>query len=401
MIEDQEKHKASIKTLKEYNYQLPKSLIASYPHPERSKSRLLVYQMNKATGKATILNKQFCDLPCFLKKNDLLIYNDTRVSWRRLKLQRANKKILSVLFLKKLEDNRWLCLLRDRTKLKKGEVLSYADANQTKPRKSHDESHDESQNESQDGNYNKMQLAKRIEFIFDGSHSMIESLLIPVQRNSTKAGWPKTNDAEDYFFNFGETPIPPYLKRPSNLIDRERYQTIYATGKWSVAAPTAGLHFSLDLLDAIKKKGSKIEALNLEIGYGTFAPLKKENFSENKLHSEDYYLSHKLAKLLNQNIKSRKIAVGTSTLRALESNFRKNKQRFKSGKDSTRLFLKPPENIITTDGLITNFHLPESSLLMLISSYIGSREETLRVYDYAIKEKYRFFSYGDAMLILR
>ena len=389
MIEDEKKHKASIETLKAYNYQLPESLIASYPHTERSKSRLLVYQMNKTTGKAMILNKQFCDLPYFLKENDLLIYNDTRVSWRRLQLQRANKKILSVLFLKELEDNRWVCLLRGKAKLKKGEVLSYADANQANTR------------QNNDGNDDRMQLAKKIEFIFDGSHSIIESLLVPVQRNSTKAGWLKEGDAEDYFFRYGETPIPPYLKRSSELIDRERYQTIYAKGKWSVAAPTAGLHFSLDLLDAIKKKGSNIEALNLEIGYGTFAPLKKENFSENKLHSENYYLSHKLAQLLNQNIKGRKIAVGTSTLRALETNFRKNKRTFKSGKDSTRLFLKPPENIITTDGLITNFHLPESSLLMLISSYIGSREETLRVYDYAIKEKYRFFSYGDAMLILR
>ena len=362
-----------LKALEDYYYDLPQELIASYPHPQRDASRLLVLQPGKMPE---IQDQKFYELVNFLKSEDLLIVNNTRVSSRRIRLERKSGALLPVLFLEDLSDKKWSCLLPSKRKLHEGERLFLS----------------ENQNAS----------SKKIEFIFFGTPNKDKrSRLLPVLAGSQKAAWNNTEEAELFFSQYGEIPLPPYLKREVDEADKEFYQTIYAKKSGSAAAPTAGLHFSEDLLLAVQTKGVQIEGLELEIGYSTFTPLEKENFSLNKLHKENYSIPLQLAETLNAKKKGRVIAVGTTTLRALEANFQSHSGKFTSGRFSTDLFLKPPDRIHSIDGLITNFHLPGSSLLLLVSAYTGNPKIVLKAYQHAVQKRYRFFSYGDAMLILK
>ncbi len=367
--------------LESYNYKLPKELIASYPYPKRDACRLLHFESetkynNVITKK--LYDKKFTDLKDIFKEGDLLILNNTRVSHRRVELQRSNGNKLTVLFLEPLEGQKWSCLLAGKRKLKINERL-FLSAIQK---------------------YSE----KKIEFIFLKTPPKVkQSYLLPVLGGSEIPAWNSIIDAEYFFNQYGEPPLPPYLKREASRFDEKFYQTVYANKKAkSVAAPTAGLHFSQALLEEIQTKGVQIENIELEIGYGTFTPLQKENFFQNRLHKENYYLTDHLAKILNKKRNKRVIAVGTTTLRALETNFQDNKGKFVSGQFTTNLFLKPPDHVYTTDGLLTNFHLPASSLLLLVAAYLGNNiPNILEIYQHAIKNKYLFFSYGDAMLIFR
>ena len=383
-----------IEELKDYDYFLPQELIASYPSPQRSNSRLLVYRARKKPP--SIEDRRFYELADILKKGDLLIFNNTRVSQRRLRLRRESGASIEALFLRKEEEEAekegWRCLVSGKSRLKKGERLFLAQKNSNSRKKLK----------------GKLWAEHEIEFLFldeqCSGKSFCESpsstsLLLPVLPGTKQRAWRNREEAENFFANYGETPIPPYLGRKAQELDRERYQNVYAEKVGSVAAPTAGLHFCPQLLGHLKKQGIQMENLELHLGYGTFAPLREENFKNSSLHREEYCLPASLAHLLKQSPKGRRIAVGTSTLRSLEANYREHGNSFVPGHFSTDLFLKPPDKLHTSQGLITNFHLPASSLLLLVAAYVG-KEEILRLYRHAVQAKYRFFSYGDAMLIL-
>ena len=379
--------------IKDYDYSLPPELIATYPAKEREKSRLLVYQDGK---KKNLEDSWFYDIGKYLLPNDLLVINNTRVSPRRLYLKRlGDDKIFETLFVNATENGMWLCLLRGRRKLKLGEPLYCIDEPNSKD---------------------------AIQFIFcgaaNGENTSQMSYLLAVRKSlslekinpsnlapskteqKVKSAWGNIARAEAYFEQYGHMPIPPYLSRLPQEIDKSRYQTVYANEAKSIAAPTAGLHFSAGLLEKLQKKHSvHIAALELRVGYGTFASLNQKNLLTNTLHTEEYYISADTAHLLNK-AKGRIIAVGTTTLRALEANFRENNEKYVSGCFQTKLFIKPPDRIYTVDGLVTNFHLPASSLMLLVAAYMD-KETLLYAYKHAIQKKYRFFSYGDAMLILK
>ena len=373
--------------LSDYNYPLPPELIALYPQAKREGSRLLVFSWEESTGQQLELqDSYFRSIGKYLYPDDILIINNTRVSPRRLYLKNERRKeLFETLFLNMSENGAWNCLLRGRRKLRIGEILhcpAERDTNQT------------------------------IQFVFNGAYlgdtNSEISQLYPLKRLpesmpphvSPQIAWKTPEDAQAYFERYGSIPIPPYLSRDSEEIDRERYQTVYAQNPRSVAAPTAGLHFSNELLNELQEeRGVTIATLELSVGYGTFAPLRRENLLSDSLHAEEYYIPPESAQLLNEK-QRRKIAVGTTTLRALEANFRMHGGKYVAGNFQTQLFIRPPDRIQTIDGLITNFHLPASSLLLLVSSFIG-KEKLLNLYEHAIQKRYRFFSYGDAMYILK
>jgi len=337
--------------LSDYFYELPEELIARYPAPERGLSKLLY--LDRSTGKATIYPK-FTEIINLLQKGDVLVYNSTKVSKRRVYLQTEIGRFYECLFLEEKEE-KWICLLRNSRKLKLGTVLYTVD-----------------------------------KFFTFTIWSKTEGKVF------LKPNYPLD---ESFFEKYGTIPIPPYLKRQAEKIDEERYQTIFASKSGSVAAPTAGLHFSQELTENLKQKGIVFCEVCLEVGYGTFAPLELKQIQEKKLHKEKFYIPAQTANLLNQaKGQTRIIAIGTTTLRALESclDLKKN---FQFGEFTTELFIQPGDVIYSIDGLITNFHLPESSLLMLVCAFAG-RENVLNAYKLAVQEKMRFFSYGDAMLII-
>ncbi len=381
--------------LREYFFEIPEELIAKFPKSIRDKARLLVWE------KSFISDHYFYELEQFLRAGDLLILNSTKVSKKRVFLKRGSGGRHEVLFLNPENEAEgvWKCLIKNRSKLKVGEVLDVF------KRTEKNDSKDASLNQfysfmymGKDYNKNSPNQDKKFETDF----SFLKTPFLNIQ------------ESEDFFEAYGEMPIPPYLKRESNpLIDNEYYQTTYAnknTLLHSIAAPTAGLHFTENLLNSLKKNGVYIETLELQLGYGTFAPIKKENLDSKTLHTETYNITTSLAEILNrykQEKLGRIIAVGTSTLRALESNYTSNyftpihkkKDVFQEGSFQTNLFLRPPDKIYSVDGLITNFHLPCSSLQLLVSC-LRDKEGLLECYKHAIENKYYFYSYGDAMLII-
>lgn len=355
----------------QYRFELPEELIARYPANVRDESRLLVLNRKEEH----LEDRLFRDLPSLLSENDLLVRNVSRVSPRRVLLQRESGAVMETLFLEKTETpSRYTALIKNRKKLRAGEKLHlYGNNSEVAP-----------------------------VFEFEGGEGMeTASLLRATTKKTGEDAWKNPEDAELFFQRFGQMPIPPYLKRSADELDRERYQTIYADKPGSAAAPTAGLHFTKELMERLKANGVEILDVDLQVGYGTFAPLKEENFQNGSLHTEPYSIPPKTAQILNEALNNHRriLSVGTTTLRALESNFRMNHGSFSSGNFSTNLFIHPPDRIQSIHGLITNFHLPESSLLMLVASLTG-RESLLRVYDHAVQNRYRFFSYGDAMLII-
>lgn len=335
--------------LKQARFDLPEDLIARYPSEKRGGSKLLVMR------DGTIADSAVSELSSWIEPNTLVIVNETRVSRRRVPLYRSTGAALEALFLEKQEDGSWSCLLRGSGKLKPGEAV-HAD--------------------------------EHFAFQFTGKDGSMASLL-PLSPDFIK-------DPESFFSRFGSVPIPPYLKRASEKIDEDRYQTVYAKNPKSAAAPTAGLHLTEEILGKLKEKNIQIAGIELDIGYGTFAPLSEENFASGKLHKENYIIPENTAGLLNHAEKI--LAVGTTALRALESNFRQF-GHFQEGRFSTEIFIHPPDRITSVNSLLTNFHLPESSLFLLVCSLSGI-EPMRTAYRHAVENGYRFYSYGDAMLVL-
>lgn len=338
----------------EFFYELPESLIAQDPLSDRSSSRLMV--LDKNTGE--IEHKIFKDIIDYLEPNDCLVINDTKVIPARLIGERVGTgAAIEVLLLKRRPDEKdvWEVLVKPGKKAKIGTEISFGDG--------------------------KL-VAKVISIVEEGNR------LIQFSYNGI---------FEEILDELGQMPLPPYITH--KLEDKNRYQTVYAKYEGSAAAPTAGLHFTKELLERIKEKGVTIASVTLHVGLGTFRPVKEENILEHHMHSEFYIISEDAANKINETKKNggRIISVGTTSTRTLES-AAKVDGTIEACSGWTEIFIYPGYTFKMIDCLITNFHLPESTLIMLVSALAG-REHVLNAYETAVKESYRFFSFGDAMLI--
>ncbi|WP_408096911.1 tRNA preQ1(34) S-adenosylmethionine ribosyltransferase-isomerase QueA [Peredibacter sp. HCB2-198] len=340
--------------LSSYHFELPKELIADRPVPDRHSSKLLVYK--EETGE--IIHSTYSEITKFLPSHSTLVFNRSKVFPCRLIGNKPSGGEAEVFVLSLLHENGiYPAMVRASGKRKVGD-----------------------------------------EFIFGNLRAEIVELrggTFGVKFNLPHDALIKTLE------EIGKIPIPPYIRGgESDEEDKRTYQTVYAAETGSVAAPTAGLHFSTELLQKIKNEGHEIATVTLHVGAGTFAPVKADNILEHKMH-EEFFTIDKENLATIQNAKFR-IAVGTTTLRTLESSWKNGNVQFDhpGSLNSTSIFLHPGKEVHSIDAMVTNFHLPESSLLMLVSALIG-REKTLEIYKIAIEKKYRFFSYGDGMLILR
>lgn len=335
----------------DFDYYLPEKLIAQHPSEKRDESRLMVF--DKITGQTE--DKHFYDIIDYLEEGDCLVMNDTRVIPARLFGHRPGKEEkIEVFLLNNIEKDSWEVLVRPGKKMKIGTECIFSDDLSLKVL-----------DIKEDGN-------RIVEFYYQGIFQEVLEKL-------------------------GNVPLPPYIKE--KLEDSERYQTVYSKNPGSVAAPTAGLHFTEDLLKKIKDKGVKLAFLTLNVGLGTFRPVNEDEITDHKMHSEFYTLNKETADIINETKKNGKkiISTGTTTTRTLESVYKKNG---KIVEDSgwTDIFIYPGFEFKVVDSLITNFHLPKSTLIMLVSA-LSTREKILNAYKEAVKKEYRFFSFGDAMFI--
>ena len=334
--------------VKDFDYDLPEELIAQDPLEKRSNSRLMV--LDKNTGET--FHRHFYDIKDYLKPGDCLVINNTKVIPARLYGARVGSGgKVEILLLKRISDNQWECLVKPGKKARPGMEISFGDG---------------------------LLMGKIIDIVDEGNR-IIEFSYEGI--------------FEEILDRLGETPLPPYIHE--HLDDAERYQTVYNRVRGSAAAPTAGLHFTQEQLDELKNNGINLGFITLHVGLGTFRPVRVDTVEEHKMHEEFYSIPQSTVELINQTKLNQKrvIAVGTTSIRTLESFARSGLQ---SG--STDIFIYPGFQFKVVDALITNFHLPKSTLLMLISAFAG-REFVLKAYREAIKERYRFFSFGDAMFI--
>lgn len=334
----------------DFYYDLPPELIAQHPASPRDSSRLLCYSC--ATDK--VEHRIFRELPKLLKKGDVLVVNHTRVIPARLFAYDEKGREYETLLLKRLDATRWECLLKPAKKAKIGAILTV----------------------NSELSFTVEEIGAEgvriIDFHFDG---VFEEVLDKV----------------------GQVPLPPYITE--KLEEKERYQTVYAKVEGSAATPTAGLHFTPELLDELRAMGVEVVEVLLHVGLGTFRPVKEDKITDHKMHSEYFCISSESAERINLAKREgrRVIAVGTTSVRALESATDENGV-LQAGSGNTEIFIYPSYRFRIADALITNFHLPESTLIMLVSALIG-REKTLELYRLAVEEKYRFFSFGDAMFL--
>ena len=337
---------------KDYWYDLPEELIAQTPLKKRDSSRMMV--LNRETGE--IAHKHFYDIVDYLNPGDCLVMNDSRVLPARLLGHRPTGGVVEILLLRDLGENRWECLCKPGRKMLPGNEVIFGDG----------ELKAIVREVREDGN-------RVVEFFYTGIFLEVLDRL-------------------------GKMPLPPYIK--AELADQERYQTVYSREVGSAAAPTAGLHFTNELLDKVREKGVHTAFVTLHVGLGTFRPVKAENILEHHMHSELCMMNEETACILNETKKcgGRVICVGTTSCRTLES-LAGEDGSFTAGSKWTDIFIYPGYTFKSMDGLITNFHLPESTLVMLVSAFAG-RERVLNAYAEAVKERYRFFSFGDAMCIL-
>ena len=337
--------------LSDFDYELPEELIAQTPIKTRDQSRLMV--LDKKTGK--VAHKHFYDIKRELHKGDVLVLNDTKVIPARLiGTKEDTGAVIELLLLKDLGNNIWECLSRPAKRLKVGTIVTF----QAKLKAEVVEKKDEG--------------IVHVKLLYEG-------ILMEI------------------LDELGMMPLPPYIHE--KLEDKNRYQTVYAKNIGSAAAPTAGLHFTEELLEELKSMGVEILFVTLHVGLGTFRPVEEENILEHHMHTEFYQMNKEVADKLNKAKKEgRKIyAVGTTSTRTLETIMHKYHE-FRECSGNTDIFIYPGFKFMAIDGLITNFHLPKSTLLMLVSA-LSSREIILNAYKEAVKEKYRFFSFGDAMFI--
>ena len=335
----------------DFYFELPEELIAQTPLQRRDASRLMV--LNRETGEIT--HKHFYDIVDYLKPGDCLVLNDSRVLPARLLGHRPTGGAVEVLLLRDLGDKKWECLCKPGRKMREGDQVTFGDGELTATVRQVQE----------DGN-------RILEFHYEGIFLEVLERL-------------------------GKMPLPPYIK--AELADQERYQTVYSREVGSAAAPTAGLHFTKELLDKIRAKGVKTAFVTLHVGLGTFRPVKAEEVLEHHMHSELCMMNEKTAQILNETKtnRGRIICVGTTSCRTLESLVNED-GTFSAKSRWTDIFIYPGYEFKAMDGLITNFHLPESTLVMLVSAFAG-REAVLKAYQKAVEERYRFFSFGDAMFI--
>jgi len=338
--------------LSDFYYDLPEELIAQTPLPDRASSRLLVLDRENHS----ISHKIFKDIKDYLNPGDLLVMNNTRVIPARLYgVKKETGSKIEFLLLKRIDLTKWEVILKPGRKAKEGAEFIFGDgllnAKVLKVK--------------EDGN-------RIVEFSFEGVF-------------------------EDILDKLGQMPLPPYIKE--KLDDKERYQTVYSKHEGSAAAPTAGLHFTNELMDEIRKTGVNIAFVTLHVGLGTFRPVKCDNIKEHKMHSEHFFIDEETCRLINETKKNggKVIAVGTTSVRVIESAADDN-GFIKPVEGDTEIFIYPGYKFKVVDRLITNFHLPESTLLMLICALAG-KEDIFKAYNEAVRERYRFFSFGDAMLI--
>ena len=340
-------------TTKDFDFDLPEELIAQTPLKDRTSSRLLV--VNKTTH--TIEDKHFSDLLDELEEGDTLVVNNTRVLPARLYgTKEETGAHIEVLLLTNTEGDKWETLVKPAKRMKVGSVVSFGDGRLKATVVEELE-----------------QGGRIIEFSYEGVFlEVLESL--------------------------GEMPLPPYIKE--RLEDKERYQTVYAKENGSAAAPTAGLHFTEELMQQIRDKGVNIVPVTLHVGLGTFRPVSVDSLEDHKMHSEYYNVSKETADMIEATKKAGKrvIAVGTTSIRTLETVARDNDGHVVPASGGTDIFISPGYEFRVVDAFVTNFHLPKSTLVMLVSAYLG-REFTLEAYQHAIEERYRFFSFGDAMFV--
>ena len=338
--------------LEEFDYYLPEELIAQTPIKQRDASRLMV--LDKKTGE--ICHKHFYDIIDYLNKGDTLVLNDTKVLPARLIGEKmSTKAVIEVLLLKNVEGDTWETLVKPARRIHVGDVVSFGEG------------------------------------LLKLTCTEVKDEGIRVFNASYEGIFYELLD------KLGTMPLPPYIHE--KLEDKDRYQTVYAKEVGSAAAPTAGLHFTKELLKKIKEKGINIVYLTLHVGLGTFRPVKVEDVTKHKMHSEFYSLSKSVADTLNKTRENGKriIAVGTTSTRTLETVYQKFGE-FREDSGFTDIFIYPGKEVKSIDGLITNFHLPKSTLIMLVSAIAG-KDNILNAYNIAVKEKYRFFSFGDAMFI--
>lgn len=335
----------------DFYYDLPEELIAQTPLQQRDSSRLMV--LDRYTGET--VNKHFYDILDFLRPGDCLVMNDSRVLPARLLGHRPTGGAVEVLLLRDLGDKRWECLCKPGKKMRVGDRVTFGSGELTAT----------VAEVLEDGN-------RIVEFQYEGIFLEVLERL-------------------------GKMPLPPYIK--AELEDQERYQTVYSREVGSAAAPTAGLHFTKELLEKIREKGVKTAFVTLHVGLGTFRPVKAEDILEHHMHSELCMMSAQTADILNATKAAggRIICVGTTSCRTLESLVNEDGS-FSAKSRWTEIFIYPGYQFKAMQGLITNFHLPESTLVMLVSAFAG-RENVLAAYRQAVAERYRFFSFGDAMFI--
>ncbi|MCH5341485.1 MAG: tRNA preQ1(34) S-adenosylmethionine ribosyltransferase-isomerase QueA [Acetatifactor sp.] len=336
----------------DFYFDLPKELIAQDPLEDRSSSRLLV--LDKGTG--AVSHHRFREIEDYLKPGDCLVLNDTKViPARLLGVKEDTGGHVEVLLLKRRKDDVWETLVKPGKKCRPGARLSF------------------------------------------GEGLLKAEVLETVEEGNRLVRFEYEGIFEEILDRLGEMPLPPYITH--KLQDNSRYQTVYARYEGSAAAPTAGLHFTKELLERIEKKGVQVVFVTLHVGLGTFRPVKEENVLDHHMHSEFYQVSDEAAEKINDTKAAggRVICVGTTACRTLES-AADEKGRVRSGSGDTEIFIYPGYQFKVLDALITNFHLPESTLVMLVSALAG-REHVLNAYAEAVKERYRFFSFGDAMFI--
>lgn len=336
--------------LAEFSFELPPELIAQKPAEPRDSCRLMVLDRSAVT----IQDKHFCDLEALLHSGDVLVMNNSRVLPARILFEYEGKKV-ELFLLRKIDSSSWIAIGKPGKILVAGKIfqLEYG-------------------------------LSFEIDEVYpDGQRRVRFSLA--------------ERELDEVLEKIGVPPFPPYIKNPEASFDD--YQTVYAAEKGSVAAPTAGLHFTRALLDRLQAKGVQLEFVTLHVGLGTFQPVKTEIIEDHQMHSELFFLDEKVAQRLSDAKKEgrRIIAVGTTSVRVLESTYEESS--FKAGYGETAIFIYPGYQWKAVNGLITNFHLPQSTLIMLVSAFAG-KEFVLRAYNHAIQQKYRFYSFGDAMLLL-
>lgn len=348
--------------INDFDYKLPEELIAQKPQKDRDKCRLMVLRRSDNS----IEHRHFFDILEYLKEGDCLLLNDSKVIPARLYgIKEGTGARVEFLLIKRIEGDIWETMVRPGKRLKPGDSVLFSDEEGKKLRA-------EILDYGEDG-------TRIVKMEYDG---------ILMERLE----------------EIGSMPLPPYISRPSNDEDKDDYQTVYCHEEGSVAAPTAGLHFTTELLEKARENGVKIAFVTLHVGIGTFRPVKCETIENHHMHFEEYSVSEETAEIVNQTILSggRVISVGTTSTRTAESaacfDEKSGKYLLKAGSGSTDIFIYPGYEFKIIESLITNFHLPKSTLMMLVSA-LYDREHILKAYDEAVREEYRFFSYGDAMFI--